>query len=69
MSPVQNSAHPDPPSLPPPRVDSGTIAWRHTITDGPEKAARSFYLHYSKDAKMTITGSSARRVMNHFIMT
>ena len=52
--------------LPPPRpvaslrIDSGIIAWRHAITDGPSGRARTFFLHYSKDARMTITGRGPR---------
>ena len=43
------------PHFSPTRVDANTIAWRHALEDGPGRA-RSFRLHYSKDASMRITG-------------
>ncbi len=37
------------------RVDATTIAWRHNLTDGGS-SSRSFHLHHSRDAKLSITG-------------
>jgi hypothetical protein len=38
------------------RVDRGGIAWRIPPTDGPDRPARAFRLHYSADAGMRVTG-------------
>lgn len=40
------------------RVDANTIAWRHDLEEAPGKP-RSFHLHYSKNAGMSVSGAVA----------